>query len=111
MTGIISMKDAAIFHRAIRSEELAAEDGVAVELEGKTVLICQSKGEYFAVENRCSHAEEKLECGRIRRGSIACPMHGARFDLASGRPLNPPATEPIKTYAVRLLDGWIEVAL
>lgn len=85
--------------------------GVAFEHEGHSVLICNSGGTYFAIENKCSHADEVLTCGRIRNGWIACPAHGARFDLATGEALNPPAKEPIRTYHVRLSGTMIEVAL
>jgi len=82
-----------------------------VELGGREVLLCHSGGEVFAVRNKCSHADEPLACGRMRRGWISCPAHGARFRLDTGAPMNPPATEPIETFAVRIVDGWIEVAI
>ena len=82
-----------------------------VSVGGVEVLLCNSLDRVFAVENRCSHAEERLDCGRVRAGWIACPVHGARFDLASGEPINPPATEPIQTYAVRITGDQIEIAL
>jgi 3-phenylpropionate/trans-cinnamate dioxygenase ferredoxin subunit len=37
-------------------------------------------------------------------------VHGARFDLATGRAMNPPAKEPIATFQVRIVEDWIEVA-
>ena len=42
---------------------------------------------------------------------IACPIHGARFELATGRVMNPPAIKPIATYEIRVVDDWIEVAV
>jgi nitrite reductase/ring-hydroxylating ferredoxin subunit len=45
----------------------------------------------------------------MRLGWIACPAHGARFDLATGEALGPPANAPIRTFAVRVSDGMIEV--
>ncbi|WP_230293886.1 non-heme iron oxygenase ferredoxin subunit [Croceicoccus sp. Ery5] len=81
-----------------------------VEITGKSVLLCHTQGRIFAVRNLCSHAEEALECGRMRSGWISCPAHGARFRLETGAPMNPPATEPIETYEVRIVDGVIEVA-
>lgn len=82
-----------------------------VELGGTSILLCNSDGRIFAVINRCSHADEPLACGRIRHGWIACPAHGARFDLESGEAINPPATEAIETFDVRIVDNMIEVAL
>lgn len=81
-----------------------------VELMGRQILLCHSSGRIFAVENKCSHADEKLECGRMRSGWIACPLHGARFNLETGAAMNPPATQPIQTFDVRIVDGIVEVA-
>lgn len=82
-----------------------------VEVNGQEILLCNTADRIFAVENLCSHAEERLDCGRMRAGWIACPVHGARFDLATGEPLNPPATQPIQTFPVRITGEAIEVAL
>jgi 3-phenylpropionate/trans-cinnamate dioxygenase ferredoxin component len=81
----------------------------AVDVNGRSVLICNSNERLYAVSNICSHAQEKLECGRMSRGWIVCPVHGARFDLATGRAMNPPTKEPIAAYQIRAVDGWIEV--
>lgn len=82
-----------------------------VEVAGTPILICHSNDRWFAVSNTCSHAAEQLECGRMSRGWIACPLHGARFELTTGRAMNPPATKPIATYEIRVVDDWIEVAV
>ena len=99
------------FVRALRLEDLPHAAKQAVEIEGKSILICNWKEQLFAVSNICSHADEKLECGKMANGWIACPIHGARFDLATGKAKNPPAKQPIATYEVRVEDGWIEVAV
>jgi 3-phenylpropionate/trans-cinnamate dioxygenase ferredoxin component len=90
--------------------ELADGATRLVNVAGVAVLLCHDHGQVYAIENRCSHLEEPLACGKIKWGWIACPAHGARFDLATGEPMNPPATEPIRTFPVRVVDGMIEVA-
>jgi 3-phenylpropionate/trans-cinnamate dioxygenase ferredoxin component len=75
------------------------------------ILLCHDDGKIFAVENRCSHLDEPLTCGKVKWGWIACPAHGARFDLATGEAMNLPATRPIKTYPVQLVNGTIEVTV
>ena len=94
-----------------RTDEIAPDTAKTVEVNGRSILICHSNGRFFAVENLCSHAEEPLACGRLKRGWISCPAHGARFDLETGEPLNPPATEPLKTFALRLVGEVIEIAV
>ena len=98
------------FSAALALAEL--DDGTTklVDIGGTAVLLCHDEGTVYAIENRCSHLEEPLACGKIKWGWIACPAHGARFDLATGEPMNPPATAPIRTFPVRVVDGMIEVA-
>ena len=99
------------FVAACPASELDGGAVKAVVLSDTPVLLCHTQDRIYAVINKCSHADEKLECGRLRRGWIACPVHGARFDLATGEPLNLPATQPIQTFEVRIVDGVIEVAV
>jgi 3-phenylpropionate/trans-cinnamate dioxygenase ferredoxin component len=99
------------FIRAVEAGAVPDETAVAVELAGRSLLICRSEGDYFAIENKCSHADSPLECGRIRRGWIACPAHGARFDLETGAPVGSPAIVPIRTFPLRVVEGFVEVAV
>lgn len=99
------------FTRAIPVTDLADNGKVAIDIGGKSVLICNSGQKLFAVSNICSHADEKLECGKMSNGWIACPVHGARFDLATGKAKNPPAKRPIATFQIRVVDDWIEVEI
>jgi 3-phenylpropionate/trans-cinnamate dioxygenase ferredoxin subunit len=99
------------FVSVARVAEIAKDSSLAIELGGQTILICHSKDRFFAVANRCSHANEALACGRVRSGWISCPVHGARFELETGRAMNPPATRPIATYPLRITGEWIEIAI
>lgn len=92
-------------------EDVPASGSIVIEANGESILLCKSDDQIYAVINRCSHAQEELACGRVKYGWIACPVHGARFDLETGEPLNPPAQEPIRTFPVRIVDGIIEIAI
>ncbi len=99
------------YTRLLATDDIPAEKSHKFEHQGKAMLICHSAGAFFVIENQCSHAQEPLDCGRVRNGWVACPVHGARFDLATGAAMNPPATSPIATYPVRVVDGWVEADL
>jgi 3-phenylpropionate/trans-cinnamate dioxygenase ferredoxin component len=101
----------AIYIPALPLAELADGEARLVELAGQTVLLCRDDGAAFAIENRCSHMDAPLDCGRVKYGWISCPAHGGRFDLESGEAVGRPATDPIRTWPTRLVDGMIEVAL
>lgn len=100
----------AVYVPAIAADAVMSGTAAKVVLGSREVLICNWQGRFFAIENRCSHADEALECGRVRNGWISCPAHGARFDLASGAALNPPASQPVRTFPLRVVDGVIELA-
>lgn len=78
-------------------------------LNGIRILVCRSGETYHVVENLCSHTKVPLIRGKIKGDCIVCPVHGARFALADGRHLSPPASAGIRTFASRLKDGQIEV--
>jgi nitrite reductase/ring-hydroxylating ferredoxin subunit len=100
-----------VWHAVSAENALAEGQAAAIAVAGERVLLVRSDNAWFCVEGRCSHADMELVRGVVRNGWIACPAHGARFDLATGEPLNPPACAPIATYPVRVNDGLIEVCL
>lgn len=81
------------------------------QISGHDVLICHTKSEFFAVENKCSHAMSQLEGGRLRAYRLICPLHGAAFDVRDGSVKGAPATAPIRVYPLRVVDGRIQVCL
>lgn len=99
------------FVPAAQVEDVPAGSKKVVEINGIGIILVHTNDRIFAVRNLCSHAYETLECGRVRAGWISCPVHGARFDLETGQPMNPPATMPIETYEVRINGETIEVAV
>lgn len=80
-------------------------------VEGRELVICHTREGVFALDNTCTHAYARLCEGRLRATRLVCPLHGASFDIRDGRVLGPPAEVPLATYAVRVVDGAIEVAL
>ena len=92
-----------------KTDEVPVGKKKVCDLNGRAILVCHTQEGYFAVENKCSHAYECLDRGRIKAGWISCPVHGAKFDLATGKALALPATAPIQTFELRVVDGQIEV--
>ena len=89
-----------------------AEGGMAAcRVDGVELLICQVRGSYYAVSNRCSHANQALSGGKLRGHTISCPLHGARFDVRTGKCLAAPATAPIRSFPVTLEAGKVLVAV
>lgn len=98
------------YHRAAREEDTPRDRPQALIVNGWPVLLCHTEGGFRAVINRCTHASSNFDGGRVRRGSVMCPLHGARFDLTSGQCLGGPH-QPLRTFPLRTTDGWLEVAV
>ena len=80
-------------------------------VDDTALVICRFRDRYFALENQCSHALSKFDEGRMRGFRLICPLHGATFDIRDGSVLGLPATQPIRSYPLRIVDGMIEVNL
>jgi len=80
-------------------------------LEGREIVICHTREGLFALDNICTHAHARMCEGRLRATRLVCPLHGASFDVRDGRVLGPPATLPLATHQVRVVEGMIEVAV
>jgi 3-phenylpropionate/trans-cinnamate dioxygenase ferredoxin component len=70
-------------------------------------------GEYYAIEDRCSHDDGPLAEGDFEpeEGVAICPRHGSRFDVRTGRALTLPAYLPVDTFPVRVEGGIVKLDL
>ena len=70
-------------------------------------------GEYYGLEDRCSHDDGPLCEGDFEAddGIAICPRHGANIEIRTGRPLTLPATEPVATFPVHVEDGVVKVTV
>ncbi|MEI7561580.1 MAG: non-heme iron oxygenase ferredoxin subunit [Actinomycetes bacterium] len=74
---------------------------VAIDVDGTPVCVVKVADEVFAVADTCTHAEASLAEGEVTGSKIECWLHGAEFDLKTGKALTPPATEALKTFNVK----------
>ena len=74
-------------------------------------MLARREDEIFALEDRCSHEDFPLSEGEIVDGALECILHGARFDLRTGRALSLPAVRPVKTYRAEIREGDIYVEI
>lgn len=89
--------------------ELPPDSRRTVDLDGALVLVVNSGGELYAVEDVCTHDGAPLGDGGIEGAVVICPRHGARFCLRTGAVLAPPAYAPIATFPLRVIEGIVEV--
>ena len=78
-----------------------------VEVAGKKLLLANADGQYYLVDEMCSHEDFSLYLGCIKDKSIKCSLHGSYFNLETGQPEEEPACEPIGTYSVAVKNGKV----
>ena len=79
-----------------------------MKLGDEAIAVVRTKsGEVKAINDKCSHGEISLSEGFIDDSTIECWAHGAKFDLATGKPLSLPAYEPVAVYEVIIDNGDI----
>jgi len=73
------------------------------------VAVFNLDGQFYAIEDVCTHDGGELASGTLEGDTIVCPRHGARFSVRTGEVLAPPAYEPVSVFPVRVESGRIQV--
>lgn len=89
--------------------ELAPGSHRVVDVDGAAVVVFNLGGEYYAIEDVCTHDGGQLTGGTVEGEEIVCPRHGARFCIRTGKALTAPAYEPVAKFPVRVENGLIQV--
>ncbi|MBA3409669.1 MAG: non-heme iron oxygenase ferredoxin subunit [Geodermatophilaceae bacterium] len=97
------------FRKACLLAEVTEPGALRVEFDDMDVAIVRSGDVVYAIEDVCSHAEVALSEGEVEGNTIECWMHGSCFDLRSGAPTGPPATEPVDVFDVEVLGEVVYV--
>ena len=80
-------------------------EGRAFDLGGRRIAVFHTRaGDVLAVQAACPHKQGPLADGLVGAGSVVCPLHGRKFDLASGAPLGH-ACGSLATYPVSVDAG------
>jgi 3-phenylpropionate/trans-cinnamate dioxygenase ferredoxin subunit len=92
-----------------KAGELAPGSHRVVDMDGAAIVVFNLGGEYFAIEDVCTHDGGQLTGGVVEGEEIVCPRHGARFCIRTGKALTAPAYEPVAKFPVRVENGVIQV--
>jgi 3-phenylpropionate/trans-cinnamate dioxygenase ferredoxin subunit len=84
-------------------------DYAQVEVDASLVAVFNIGGQFYAIDDVCTHDGGELAGGAVEGDVVVCPRHGARFCLRTGAALSPPAYEPVRTYETRVKDGIVEI--
>jgi len=99
------------FVRVAKTTDIADPGRLLLEVEERIVVLLRVGGEYFCLDDVCTHDGGPLSDGRLDDHALACPRHGAKFDIRTGKALTMPATVDTAAHEVKVEGDDILVRL
>jgi len=99
------------FIRVAAVTDVADPGKELIEVDGEMVALFHVGGTFYAIDDVCTHDGGPLVDGELTDHAIACPRHGAKFDIRSGAALSMPAVRPTRAHEVKVEDGNVFVRL
>lgn len=93
----------------VKQDTLSVGEKVVIDVDGTDVAIFNLAGEFYAIEDVCSHDGAEIASGELIGDEIICPRHGARFCVKTGEVKCAPAYENIATFPIRIENGVVQV--
>jgi 3-phenylpropionate/trans-cinnamate dioxygenase ferredoxin subunit len=94
-----------------RVEELPPGGKLLADLDGRAIAVFNVGGEFYAIDDVCTHDGGPLAEGDLEGCEIRCPRHGARFDVRTGKAMCFPAFEPVATHVVEVRQGEVFISV
>jgi 3-phenylpropionate/trans-cinnamate dioxygenase ferredoxin subunit len=85
-----------------KTSDIPPERVAVFQVGDHEVAVCNVQGQFYAIDDLCTHDGGSLDQGELEDSEIECPRHGARFDVRTGAATQLPAFEPVETHDVRL---------
>ena len=91
------------------TDELLPGESKVVWDGDTAIIVFNYDGDYYALEDRCSHEDFELSAGPYNGedATIECVLHGSKFDVRDGCALNPPAYAPVAKFPVEIREGAV----
>ena len=90
-------------------DEIPPGERLVVEIGRRWVAVFNLEGQFYAIEDRCTHDDGPLAEGELKGCEVICPRHGARFDIRNGRVLSAPALVDVPTFETRVVGRDIQI--
>jgi 3-phenylpropionate/trans-cinnamate dioxygenase ferredoxin subunit len=96
-----------------KTNEIPDPGSLLVAVGERLIALIHAAGNFYALDDVCTHDGGPLSDGSVDAAAktIACPRHGAKFDIRTGAALTMPATKPTKAHDVKIEADQIFVRL
>ncbi len=99
------------FHKVAAVNELTPGASKAVEVGGQQIALFNIGGTYYAIGDACTHRGGSLSEGVVEGTKVTCPLHGAQFEVTTGKNLTPPAPGEVPSYKVRVEGSDVQIEI
>lgn len=82
--------------------DLAPGEMTLVEVGGELICLANVDGSFYAISDECTHAAGALSDGELEGYTVTCPMHFGQFDIRTGKVLQRPPREDVRTFEVKV---------
>lgn len=93
------------------ASELPNGERLFIEVEGKSIVIFNIAGQFFAIADICTHDDGPLGDGDLEGYNIVCPRHGGEFDVRTGKAVQLPVVVDVPAYPVKVVEGIIQIGI
>ena len=93
------------------ADEVAVGAALKVETGDLVLAVFNVGGQFYAIDDLCTHDGGSLDQGELEGEEIECPRHGARFNVTTGDAVQLPAFEPVETHEVRVEGESLQVGV
>lgn len=103
------------FKEVAQIDQIPAGTMKSVTLEGKSVLVTNLNGKFYAIGGKCTHMGGDLSKGKLEGNIVTCPRHGSQFDVTTGKNMRGPkivfqfSTGDEPAYEVKVVGNSIQV--
>ena len=79
---------------------------------GKEIVVTKLDGNYYAMDNVCSHAGADLHEGELSNNELICPWHGAKWDIKTGNLISfPQKLKPLQSHKILIENDTLYIEI
>ena len=91
--------------------DVAEGGALKVETNGLTLAVFNVDGEFYVMDDNCTHGPGSLSDGYIEGDVVECNFHNGQFNIRTGEVVSPPCMIPMKTYPTSVEDGKVVIEI
>ncbi len=99
------------FTKVADTKEIQPGTAKLVEVAGRKIALFNVDGQFYALDDTCTHRGGPLSEGSMEGDSVTCPWHGATFDIKTGQVQGPPAPKGVASFKVQVEGSDIKIEL